>query len=54
MLLSAINGPEDLAGLTYEELDALSAEIRELIVESVIATFTSPNTATPPDAWPAM
>ena len=35
MLLSAINGPEDLAGLTYDELDALSAEIRELIVESV-------------------
>ena len=35
MLLSAVNGPEDLAGLTYEELDALAAEIRELIVESV-------------------
>ena len=38
MLLSAITGPEDLAGLTYEELDALATEIRELIVASVSKT----------------
>ena len=38
MLLSTISGPDDLAGLTYEELDALAVEIRELIVSSVSKT----------------
>ena len=38
MLLSTIRGPEDLAGLSYDELDALAAEIRELIVASVSKT----------------
>jgi 1-deoxy-D-xylulose-5-phosphate synthase len=35
MLLDSINGPDDLRELSYEELDALSAEIRELIVTAV-------------------
>ena len=38
MSLSAINGPEDLDGLTFEELDAVAAEIRELVVASVAKT----------------
>ncbi len=38
MSLSAINGPEDLDGLSYEELDALAAEIREVIVAAVSKT----------------
>ena len=38
MLLSTISGPEDLAGLSFDELDALSEEIRELIVASVSKT----------------
>ncbi len=35
MILSSIEGPADLRRLNYEELDALAAEIRELIVDSV-------------------
>ncbi len=38
MLLSSIEGPEDLRRLDHEELDALAAEIRELIVASVSRT----------------
>lgn len=38
MLLSSIRGPSDLAQLSYEELDALCAEIREVIVASVSKT----------------
>ena len=38
MSLSAINGPEDLDGLTFKELDAVAAEIRELVVASVAKT----------------
>src|SRR5215211_2577305 len=35
MLLEQINDPADLRGLTYEQLDALAGEIRDLIVEAV-------------------
>src|SRR5580765_4023233 len=35
MLLEQINDPTDLRGLTYDELDALAGEIRDLIVEAV-------------------
>ena len=35
MLLEQINDPADLRGLTYEELDALAGEIRDVIVEAV-------------------
>ena len=35
MLLERINEPADLRGLSYEELDALAGEIRDLIVEAV-------------------
>jgi len=35
MLLEQINDPTDLRGLTYEELDALAGEIRDVIVEAV-------------------
>ena len=35
MLLSTIEGPEDLGALSHEELYALADEIRELIVASV-------------------
>ena len=38
MLLDSINGPDDLRELDYEQLDALAAEIRELIVASVSKT----------------
>jgi len=38
MFLSSISGPDDLARLSYEELDALCAEIREVIVSSVSKT----------------
>jgi len=38
MLLSSISGPDDLAHLSYEDLDALCAEIREVIVSSVSKT----------------
>ena len=38
MILDSIGGPADLAELDYEQLDALAAEIRELIVESVSKT----------------
>ena len=35
MLLEQINDPTDLRGLTYEELDELAGEIRDVIVEAV-------------------
>src|SRR6188508_2059321 len=35
MLLEQINDPTDLRGLTYEQLDELAGEIRDLIVEAV-------------------
>jgi 1-deoxy-D-xylulose-5-phosphate synthase len=35
MLLEQINDPTDLRGLTYDELDALAGEIRDVIVEAV-------------------
>jgi 1-deoxy-D-xylulose-5-phosphate synthase len=35
MLLEQINDPADLRGLSYEQLDALAGEIRDLIVEAV-------------------
>lgn len=38
MLLDAIHGPDDLRELSYEELDALCDEIRELVVASVSKT----------------
>ncbi|MGI9608349.1 MAG: 1-deoxy-D-xylulose-5-phosphate synthase N-terminal domain-containing protein, partial [Acidimicrobiales bacterium] len=38
MRLESIRGPEDLESLSYDELDALAAEIRELIVASVSRT----------------
>jgi len=38
MLLDSINGPDDLRDLSYDELDALAAEVRELIVDSVSKT----------------
>jgi len=38
MILDSISGPADLAELDYEQLDALAAEIRELIVASVAKT----------------
>jgi 1-deoxy-D-xylulose-5-phosphate synthase len=38
MLLAKIETPEDLRGLSYEELDQLSAEIREFIVATVTTT----------------
>ena len=37
-MLESINGPEDLKGLTPEELDQLSAEIRTFLVEKVSRT----------------
>ena len=33
MLLEEIHGPEDLKGLSVQELTALSAEIRQFIIE---------------------
>lgn len=36
--LNAIRSPDDLRGLSYAELDALSAEIRHFIVQAVSAT----------------
>ena len=35
MLLEEINNPSDLRGLTYEQLDELAGEIRDVIVEAV-------------------
>src|SRR3954468_10396203 len=35
MLLEQINDPSDLRSLTYEQLDELAGEIRDLIVEAV-------------------
>src|SRR5690606_24008393 len=35
MVLERVNDPADLRGLSYEELDALAGEIRDLIVEAV-------------------
>ena len=35
MVLESINGPQDLRRLTYPELEALAAEIRQLIVNAV-------------------
>lgn len=35
MLLDSVNSPEDLRGLTTEELEQLAAEIREFIVQAV-------------------
>ncbi len=37
-MLSNINGPSDLDGLTTDQLDALAAEIRGLIIDSVSKT----------------
>jgi 1-deoxy-D-xylulose-5-phosphate synthase len=37
-LLDRINGPEDLKGLTQEQLNLLAAEIRDVLVESVTRT----------------
>jgi 1-deoxy-D-xylulose-5-phosphate synthase len=37
-LLSSISAPEDLRGLTYEDLGQLAAEIRRFIVETVTTT----------------
>jgi 1-deoxy-D-xylulose-5-phosphate synthase len=37
-LLERINGPEDLKGLTQEQLSLLAAEIRDVLVESVTRT----------------
>ncbi len=34
-MLESINGPADLRGLSYDDLDVLAAEIREFIVEAV-------------------
>ena len=38
MLLDRINSPADLRGLTFEQLDELAGELRELIVQSVDAS----------------
>ncbi len=38
MLLTSIQSPADLEGLTYEELDQLSAELREFIIATVTTT----------------
>src|SRR3954469_11877021 len=38
MLLEQINDPSDLRSLTYEQLDELSGEIRDVIVEAVAET----------------
>src|SRR3954464_6715126 len=35
MLLDQINDPADLRGLSYDELDELAGEIRDVIVEAV-------------------
>jgi 1-deoxy-D-xylulose-5-phosphate synthase len=37
MLLDSINDPTDLGKLSYEQLDALSAEIRQHIIDAVSA-----------------
>ena len=34
-ILNGINFPEDLKGLTFEQLDELCGEIRELIIKTV-------------------
>ncbi|MEL7208426.1 MAG: 1-deoxy-D-xylulose-5-phosphate synthase N-terminal domain-containing protein, partial [Actinomycetota bacterium] len=34
-MLERIHGPQDLRGLSYEELDQLAEEIREFVVEAV-------------------
>jgi 1-deoxy-D-xylulose-5-phosphate synthase len=38
VILSAIESPDDLRGLSFEELDALSEEIREVIISTVTTT----------------
>ena len=38
MLLPSITSPKDLRGLSYEQLDQLSAEIREFIITAVTNT----------------
>jgi 1-deoxy-D-xylulose-5-phosphate synthase len=38
VILPSIEGPEDLRGLSYDELDALSAEIRQFIIDTVTTT----------------
>lgn len=38
MILESITSPADLEALSYEELDTLAAEIRDLIVESVTSS----------------
>ncbi|MDE3065490.1 MAG: 1-deoxy-D-xylulose-5-phosphate synthase [Acidobacteriota bacterium] len=38
MILPSIESPADLRGLSYEELDQLSDEIRDFIIETVTAT----------------
>jgi len=38
VLLTSIQSPADLEGLTYEELDQLSAELREFIIATVTTT----------------
>ena len=38
MTLDAIKGPEDLQGLTHQQLQALAQEIRELIISTVTTT----------------
>jgi 1-deoxy-D-xylulose-5-phosphate synthase len=38
MSLDDINSPSDLSGLDYEQLDALAAEIRQFIVDSIDAS----------------
>ena len=37
-LLERINGPEDLKGLTQEQLSLLASEIRDVLVETVTRT----------------
>ncbi|MFH1145334.1 MAG: 1-deoxy-D-xylulose-5-phosphate synthase, partial [Candidatus Eisenbacteria bacterium] len=37
-ILSGIDGPKDLRKLTFDELDILCAELRQLIVETVVRT----------------
>ncbi len=38
MILDSINGPEDLRGLSYRQLNTLSTEIRDFIIEHVTKT----------------
>ena len=34
-MLESIRGPEDLKGLSYSQLDSISAEIREFLINKV-------------------